>query len=364
MLRTRSSGSLGGLSRRVAARSALRGRKGTPDAKPQSAYKAYLGVRKAHSKRFVEMVSTKMVWTMVQRRCRQHLEKHGGMSLVVSRKQPFTNAIFSAIFAADAKAGPIDLSQPAPRTAFRAFASVLRQTGMRKSELALQSGEKYTGRHASRAHLKWSLRGRIYSTPPAELLRSPRPGDYAILVPPVSKADSTGEVWGALPIYLHHQATDPDCAFHHLAALELALPASGESRQHAPLISPDGITPFSGSQLDAALKSILTPLGAARSSYSWHSARIRLACCLLDAGASAAQIQAICRWQTEDSLRVYARLNPDKYNALLSAAARSDPTSVSTANLPPLSDELAVRQLLGLSLADVHTVEREEAGAS
>ena len=50
----------------------------------------------------------------------------------------------------------------------------------------------------------------IYSTPPAELLQSPRPGDYAILVPPVSKADSTGEVWGALPIYLHLQATDPD----------------------------------------------------------------------------------------------------------------------------------------------------------
>ena len=33
---------------------------------------------------------------------------------------------------------------------------------------------------------------------------------------------------------------------------------------------------------------------------------------------------------------------------------------MSTANLPPLSDELAVRQLLGLSLADVHTVEGKE----
>ena len=56
---------------------------------------------------------------------------------------------------------------------------------------------------------------------------------------------------------------------------------------------------------------------------------------------------------------MYARLNPDKYNSLLRHAP-TPRTSVSTANLPPLSDELAVRQLLGLSLADVHTVEGKE----
>ena len=38
------------------------------------------------------------------------------------------------------------------RTAFRAFAAVLKQTGMRKSELALQSGETFSPRHASRAN--------------------------------------------------------------------------------------------------------------------------------------------------------------------------------------------------------------------
>ena len=66
-----------------------------------------------------------------------------------------------------------------------------------------------------------------------------------------------------------------------------------------------------GAQLDAALSSILASLGSARSSYSWHSARIALAvaCSMLEAGATSAQIQALCRWQTEDSLRVYARLN-------------------------------------------------------
>ena len=106
-----------------------------------------------------------------------------------------------------------------PRLAFRAFTALLRQTGFRKSELALQTGETFGGRHASRANLSWCLRGRVYATPPPELLRSPQHRDYAIVVPPPSKADPTGAVWGALPIYLHYSASDPDAAFHHLANL-------------------------------------------------------------------------------------------------------------------------------------------------
>jgi len=39
----------------------MRGRRGNASAKPQSAYKAYLGVRKAHSKRLIEMVAVKQV---------------------------------------------------------------------------------------------------------------------------------------------------------------------------------------------------------------------------------------------------------------------------------------------------------------
>ena len=174
-------------------------------------------------------------------------------------------------------------------------------------------------------------------------------------MPPPSKADPTGEVWGALPIYLHW-SLDQDAAFHHLARLELALPSTGDARKVAPLISPDGVEPFRGSQLDSALRALLSRtggVGAANArNYSWHSARIYLACALLAAGATHAQIQALCRWQTEDSLRIYARLNAGKYASLLSAAAAADVSSVSTASLPPLSSELALRDLLGLSMAD------------
>ena len=282
------------------------------------------------------------------------------MALIIKRKQPFTQAILHSLLTATGKAGPIDLDDANTRYAFRAFTAVLRQTGMRKSELALQRGEQYSRRHASRANLSWCLRGRVYSSPPPGMLAQPRVGDYAILVPPVSKADANGEVWGALPIYLHYSA-DPDAAFHHLAALEIAMPVAASARAHVPLISPDGARPFAGAALDAALLAILTLLlgRTGASLYSWHSARIYLACALLAAGATGPQIQALCRWQSEDSLRVYARLNAERYDSLLSSAATASVHSVSTASLPALSSELALRSLLGLTAADLRSAETE-----
>ena len=159
---------------------------------------------------------------------------------------------------------------------------------------------------------------------------------------------------GALPIYLHYDASDPDSAFAHLARLETVLPVTGAQRATTPLISVDGKKPFAGPHLDATLKRILVKVvGAANvGSYSWHSARIYLACALLASGASTAQIQALCRWQTDASLRLYARLNANKYHSLLQRAARADISSVSTASLPPLDSETLVRQLLGISLVD------------
>jgi hypothetical protein len=331
----------------------MRGRRGCAQAKPASAYKAYLGVRKAHSKRTVELPSTKLVWQMCKRLNAKHLNEFGAQSLIVKRKQPFTKEILHALLSSTDK-GALDLTVPAVAAAFRAFVATLRQTGMRKSELALAAGVAFTHALATRSHLQWCLRGIIYADPPPDLLRHPRVGDYAILIPPPSKADPYGEVWGALPIYLHHSPTDPDAAFGHLATLELTVPAVGQQRRMVPLISADNKRPLATGQLDSMLQLILRRLiGKVNASkYSWHSARIYLACSLLAAGASHAQIQALCRWQTEDSLRVYARLNPSSYDKLLSRAASAQVESVSVGSLPPLSSELAIRQLLGLSLVD------------
>jgi hypothetical protein len=131
-------------------------------------------------------------------------------------------------------------------------------------------------------------------------------------------------------------------------------------RGYPPLISPDGWWPFTGAVLDGALKCILVVLGAAASDYSWHSARIYLACALLASKASGPQIQALCRWQSEDSLRIYARLEPRDYRSLLNGAARSsDLRSVTTTAYPQISAEQVFRDLLGVSRADAENADDE-----
>ena len=58
------------------------------------------------------------------------------------------------------------------------------------------------------------------------------------------------------------------------------------------------------------------------------------------------RIQAICRWQSEASLRIYARLGLQDYTDALRRALRADISSVSTSNLPQLDGSREVVQYL------------------
>ena len=71
------------------------------------------------------------------------------------------------------------------------------------------------------------------------------------------------------------------------------------------------------------LLSFLPPAQAAL--YTWHSGRIYLACALKAAGASAGQIQALCRWVSEQSLHIYARMSETTYSYWLGRAMAADP---------------------------------------
>lgn len=93
--------------------------------------------------------------------------------------------------------------------------------------------------------------------------------------------------------------------------------------------------PFSGPQLDAALRHLLLrsqPKNTA-SLYSWHSARIFLATMLFAAGVSRAEIQVLCRWQSDESLRIYARLDAAKSASFLGRAMASRATTSRAHNL-------------------------------
>ena len=56
--------------------------------------------------------------------------------------------------------------------------------------------------HLTRASLMWSIRGAIVASPSQQQLDNLVETDYAILLPPPSKTDAFGVIWGDKPIYL------------------------------------------------------------------------------------------------------------------------------------------------------------------
>ena len=209
-----------------------------------------------------------------------------------------------------------------------------------------------------RGSVCFRIGGVIYHNPSAELLQSMGPGDCAILTPPPSKADQFGLVWGASPIYLPW-GTELRNAARALADMEIGDPLAAEARAKTPLFSAGEGAAFTGSALDSVLLAMLRSIGlsaAEAAQYSWHSARIYLACALLAAGASAGQIQALCRWLSEASLHIYARMNETTYGYWINQAMRADVNSTRTtslvANSPPIDDDEVVSRLLSLSFAE------------
>jgi DNA-binding transcriptional MerR regulator len=81
--------------------------------------------------------------------------------------------------------------------------------------------------------------------------------------------------------------------------------------------------------------------------YSFHSFRSYLACCLKASGASIAEIKRICRWLDDDSLRVYCRMEVESTTALLSKAAKVEPSTLTTAQLDKLVDRPQPHMTLG-----------------
>ena len=92
---------------------------------------------------------------------------------------------------------------PLLMTSYFALIETLAQTGFRKSEVAVRHKLRFDpSAHLTRANLLWCIGGVIYADPSAEVLESATKADYALLIPPCSKTDEFGVIWGAKPIPL------------------------------------------------------------------------------------------------------------------------------------------------------------------
>jgi len=121
-----------------------------------------------------------------------------------------------------------------------------------------------------------------------------------------------------------------------------------DMRDTAPLFCSELNIPFTHCRMDRMLRAWIQATGLDSNSaklFSCHSARVYLACALLAQGRSPSTIQAMLRWQSADSLRVYACLNASAYAAHLDAAAEADISSVRAAHLPLLDSYNMALQL-------------------
>ena len=103
--------------------------------------------------------------------------------------------------------------------------------------------------------------------------------------------------------------------------------------------------------MDALLKRMLEAVGCGVQ-YSWHSYRAALACQLLEAHASTAEIMSLCRWQTEESLRTYAQLSASAYTNLLDGAYGRDFTQVRYSETPVAAEQLMMQELRNFNFTD------------
>ena len=161
-------------------------------------------------------------------------------------------------------------------------------------------------------------------------------GCFLVLTPPPSKSDQFGIVWGALPMYVPFDPTDPLNAAVLIRDLLVAHPPPHGREATTPLFRTDSGVSWTKRQLDSALSTSLARVCtlAERNGLTLHSFRVALACQLLEAGASPGQIQALLRWQTSESLRLYARMT-DRATAMWLKKAQSAIISTSnTARMP------------------------------
>ena len=192
---------------------------------------------------------------------------------------------------------------------------------------------------------------------PAAVLRSAGEGDFAILTPPPSKSDPFDMVWGDKPIWLPFDL-DPLAAFTALAAIELEDTLVGEASQTALFTGNDG-KPFSGSQLDTLLEHMLLRHYDDRTAklYSWHSARIWLCCTLGASNCPRALIQAMCRWQTDESITVYTCLGAEQYAEVLKKAMATKIDGARAATLADAAPFIDLEDLQRARAADAANLE-------
>jgi len=304
--------------------------------KPQSAMNILLGANRVLRQNFSAFIPLGALKLPLKGIMRQFLQRFGPKSLVPKRREPFTNGMIRTLVSlpANLNLGAIgQLSDSAMlQLSWNAAVSVAASAGFRKSEM-FQSNE-------TTFYLTWDMVACVVAGTPTSMpsdaqLKALCEGDFIALTPPPSKSDQFNQVWGAHPLYLPYHNT-PRNAARNLALLGVKQGLQHRQQPRSAVFTDSGRKPLKAAHMAAAMYRAMTAIvGPERAKlFTWHSARISLATMLYQCKVKPATIQAMLRWQTEESLRTYCRLGMADYGSMLDRAAEATVAAVQTSNIP------------------------------
>ena len=320
-------------------------------ADPQNAHKALQAVRRVHAARSITMCPAPLVGKALNGLLLEYVRAHGPEALAPRRKEPLTTEhttkILSVSHGVELGRGFAVNWEDDVFVAFACLLTALRHCGARKADHLPVSHEEFTLANMRRSNLMWKLGDVEYCDPPLDMLRNLKPGDCAIVIPASSKNDQTGSTFGDRPMYLPYVPDDITNAAMWYARLELQMPVPGTLRKTTPLYTVDGSRSLDHATADFIFHQLaVNALGEdVAATLSLHSGRVWLACALLERGQDVATIQAMCRWRSPESVKVYARLQSHDYIALLKTAMGANVDASLVRSLPTLDNDARFAKL-------------------
>ena len=303
--------------------------------KPQSAMNILLGANRVMRASYSSFIPLKALKLPLRGLMRRFVQRFGPASLVPKRREPFTNGMIKALTSLpDACVlGSLGCVRSGSLLSlcWRAAVALAVSTGFRKAELFLSNE---TTHFIHWRDLTWIINKQLVVSPSNDELNSLKEGDYLAVRPVPSKADQMNLVWGAHPLYLpfHEESRNAPAALRDLG---LKVGRDERDPERAVFISSIGVPVTGAAMASAMFAAVSLMVGSVRAKlFTWHSARALLAMHLLKCKVPPATIQAMLRWQTDESLRAYARLDMNECGEMLDRAARAVVTSVQTTNMP------------------------------
>ena len=284
-----------------------------------SIYQNYLALRRVFKARDVEITAPYTVRATLKGLIRRFIRRYGIDELRPNRVEPVTPPlIVKCLDWAEEAGGTIDGVpwEMSNWTCFIVLAWMVinLSIGSRKGESTRLPGDVDDNDWYTRASVTYCIGGHTHVDPPEEELRRMAEGDHAALAPRGSKCDQYGTCHGTEPIILpFHDRRDN--AAKWLRDIELRWPVRGDQRRRVALFCDGKGDPYSDSKFASYVKGALKAVvGEQRAKlYSPHSWRVWLASSLRMCNASDARIQAMGRWLSPDSVKIYSRMTTHEY---------------------------------------------------